>query len=71
MGMQLTICLQIVFGTLFLAVLAGGYFLFKNMDRLLAHPDENAGSRGLNKVQLICLWCEALALTGGFALLLH
>lgn len=61
---------RIFFGILFLGTLAGGYFLFKNMDRLVAHPNENAGSSGLNKVQIIAIWLHALALTGGFAFLL-
>ena len=58
-----------------LGALVGGYFLFKNFDRLLG-PDptvcgDNEGSRGLNKVQVIALWLHLLAITGGFALLLH
>ncbi len=71
LGMELVICLRIVFGTLFVAVLVGGYFLFKNMDRLLAHPNENIGASGLNKVQIISIWLHALALTGAFAFLIR
>ena len=69
--MELLFCIRIIFGTLFVAILAGGYFLFKNMDRLVAHPNENAVSSGLNKVQIITIWLHALALTGGFAFLIH
>ena len=62
---------RIGFGVLFIATLIGGYFLFKNFDKLLG-PDptvsgDNEGSRGLNKVQIIVLWLHLLALTGGFA----
>jgi len=67
--------IRIGFGVLFIGTLIGGYFLFKNFDKLLG-PDpsvsgDNEGSRGLNKVQVIVLWLHLLALTGGFALLLH
>lgn len=67
--------IRIGFGVLFIATLAGGYFLFKNFDRLLG-PDtsvagDNEGSRGLNKVQVIVIWLHLVAITGGFALLLH
>ena len=74
-GMHLETGIRIVFTTLFLATLVGGYFLFKNFDRLLG-PDptvcgDNEGSRGLNKVQVIAIWLHLLAITGGFALWLH
>ncbi len=73
--MSLELSLRIVFGGLFIATLAAGCFLFKNFDRLLG-PDptvsgDNEGSRGLNKVQVIMIWLHLLAITGGFALLLH
>jgi hypothetical protein len=65
------IYVRIVFGILFVGTLVGGYFLFKHMDRLLAHPNENAGESALNKVQIIVYWLHAVALTGAFAFLLH
>jgi hypothetical protein len=69
--MNVDVVVHVVFSALFVGTLAGGYFLFKHMDRLLAHPNENAGSRGLNKIQIIVIWLHAVALTGAFALLLH
>jgi len=73
--MHLETVLRIVFGTLFIATLAAGYFLFKNYDRLLGPdpsvPSDNEGSRGLNKVQVIVIWLHLVGITGGFALLLH
>ena len=69
--MDFFIYVRIFFGILFIGTLVGGFFLFKHMDQLLAHPNENAGSRGLNKVQIIVIWLHAVALTGGFAFLLH
>ncbi len=67
--------IRIGFGVLFLGTLAGGFFLFKNFDKLLG-PDssvagDNEGSRSLNKIQVIALWLHLLAITGGFALFLH
>lgn len=70
-GMDFFIYVRIVFGIMFTGLLVGGYYLFKNMDRLLAHPNENEGARGLNKVQIISIWLHALALTGGFAFFIH
>ena len=69
--MNVDLVVRLVFSALFVGTLAGGYSLFKHMDRLLAHPNENAGSRGLNKVQIIMIWLHAVALTGAFAFLLH
>jgi hypothetical protein len=69
--MDFFIYVRIVFGILFIGTLVGGYFLFKHMDRLLAHPYENAGASGLNKAQIIVIWLHAVALTGGFAFLLN
>jgi hypothetical protein len=69
--MNFDVVIQVVSGALFVGTLVGGYFLFKHMDRLLAHHNENAGARALNKVQLIVYWLHAVALTGAFAFLLH
>ncbi|MDR3456776.1 MAG: hypothetical protein P4N60_04980 [Verrucomicrobiae bacterium] len=73
--MHLELVLRIVFSVLFIATLAGGYFLFKNYDRLLGPdpsiPSENEGSLGLNKVQVIVIWLHLVGITGGFAFLLH
>jgi len=73
--MHLVLVLRIVFSVLFVATLIGGYFLFKNYNRLLGPdpsvPSDNEGSRGLNKVQVIVIWLHLVGITGGFALLLH
>jgi hypothetical protein len=67
--------IQIIFGLLFLGVLAAGGFIFANFQRLFgpdpSMPSENSSSRAYSKVQILVVWLHALALTGAFALLLH
>lgn len=67
--------IQLIFGLLFLAVLAAGGFLVVNYERLFG-PDpnmlsENSSSRAYSKVQVLVVWLHALVLTGAFALFLH
>jgi hypothetical protein len=73
--MDFFIYVRIVFGILFVATLIGGYFLFKNFEKLFgpnpAFPGDTAGARSLNKVQVIVIWLHAVAITGCFAFLLH
>jgi len=73
--MSIELIVRSGFGVLFFATLIAGYFLFKNFGKLLG-PDpknsgESAGARSLNQVQVIVIWLHILAITGGFALLLH
>jgi len=67
--------IQLIFGLLFLGVLAAGVFLFANYQRLFGPdpnmPSENSSSRAYSRVQILVVWLHALALTGAFALLLH
>ncbi len=73
--MSVELVCRICFGVLFVATLIAGYFLFKNFEKLLGRdpgfPGDSAGARSLNKVQVIVIWLHILAITGGFALLLH
>ena len=73
--MNFFVFVRIFFGILFVATLIAGYFLFKHSEKLFGHdpafPGDTEGARGLNKVQVICIWLHALAITGGFAFLLH
>jgi hypothetical protein len=66
---------RVIFGLLFLGVLAAGGYLFKNYQRLFGPdpsiPSENSSARGFTKLQAFVLWAHAAALTGAFALLLH
>ncbi len=69
------IVFRVLSGILFVGTLVAGYFLFKNFDKLFgadpSMPGDNAGARGLNKVQVITIWLHLVAITGGFAFLLH
>jgi hypothetical protein len=73
--MQVDIVIRSVFGVLFIGTLVAGFFLHKNFEKLFGpdpqHRSDNAGARGLNKVQAIAIWLHAVALTGAFAFLLH
>jgi len=73
--MTVETAIRIGFTILFIATLLGGVLLFKNFEKLFGadpnFPGDNEGARGLNKVQVIILWLHMLALTGGFALMLH
>jgi hypothetical protein len=73
--MQTETIVSIVFGVLFVGVLAAGCYLLKNFERLFGVdpecPYENSGASGLNKVQVVAIWLHALALTGGMAFLLR
>ncbi len=73
--MTVETAIRIMFGVLFIGTLFGGYILFKNFDKLFgpdpAFPGDNEGARGLNKVQAVVIWLHLLAITGGFASLLH
>jgi hypothetical protein len=75
MQAEVFIVLRIIASLLFIGTLAAGYFLFKNYDRLFgadpSMPGDNEGARGLNKVQVIVIWLHFVAITGGFAFLLH
>jgi uncharacterized membrane protein SpoIIM required for sporulation len=75
MRMSVDLFVRICFGVLFVATLIAGYFLFKNFEKLLGRdpefPNDSAGARSLNKVQVIVIWLHILAITGGFALFLH
>jgi hypothetical protein len=69
--MNVDLVVRSVFSVLFVAALLAGVFLFKNFERLLGSdpqvPTDNAGSRGLNKVQVISIWLHILAITAAFA----
>ncbi|HEV2691862.1 MAG TPA: hypothetical protein VG347_03100 [Verrucomicrobiae bacterium] len=73
--MQSDIIIRSVFFVLFIGTLFIGLYLYRNFDRLLGPdpeiPGDNAGARGLNKVQVFCIWLHAVALTGGFAFFIH
>lgn len=73
--MSVELVIRICFGGLFIATLIAGYFLFKNFEKLLGRdpgfPNDSPGARSLNKVQVIVIWLHILAITGGFALLVH
>jgi hypothetical protein len=74
-SMETNHVIQLIFGLLFLIVLAAGGFLFANYQRLFGPdpnmPSENSSSRAYTKVQVFVVWVHALILTGAFALLLH
>ena len=73
--MNVETAIRLVFSGLFIGLLFGGYFLFKNFEKLFgrdpAFPSDTPGARSLNKVQVIVIWLHLLAITGGFALWLH
>jgi len=73
--MDFFIFVRIFFGILFVGTLIAGYFLFKNFEKLFgsdpAFPGDTPGARSLNKAQVIIIWLHAVAITGGFAFLLH
>ena len=73
--MNIESVIRIGFGVLFCGTLIAGYLLFKNYDKLLGPDssvaDDNEGARSLNKVQVVVIWLHLVAITGGFALLLH
>ena len=69
--MQVDTIVRIIFSVLFVGTLVAGVYLFKNFERLLGAdpqvPTDNAGSRGLNKVQVVVIWAHAVAITAAFA----
>jgi hypothetical protein len=70
--MQTEMIVRIVFSGLFIGVLAAGYYLFKNFEKLFGEgPYENSGASGLNKVQVIAIWFHALIITAAFAFFGH
>ena len=70
--MSVDAVVRTVFSVLFVATLLAGAYLFRNFERLLGAdpsvPTDNAGSRGLNKVQVVAIWLHILAITGAFAI---
>ena len=59
----------------FCAVVASGFYLFRNFEKLTgpdpAIPSESSGSRTYGKLQIFLIWIHALILTGMLSLLLH
>ena len=70
--MQADSVVRIIFAVLFSITLAAGVVLFRNFEKLFgpdpAFPSDNAGARGLNKVQAVTIWLHLLALTGALAI---
>ena len=73
--MNVELVVRMVFGVFFVATLGGGYFLFRNFEKLFgrdpAVAGDNEGACVLNKVQAVVIWLHFLAITGGFALFLR